>query len=117
MKELTRYYKIIKSNGSDTKSTHLKAQIYYALGGHNEFTSKIERRGYYISVSPVQKNGCSESYVAFTGLKQCVIPVKRQSKKKMEEAIEYFNQHEKEFMAQHFSDYEIDANYEKEVCF
>ena len=37
----TRYYRVIENN-SNTKATHLKAEIYYSLGGMNYFSSKVE---------------------------------------------------------------------------
>lgn len=107
----TRYYKVIENN-SNTKATHLKAEIYYSLGGMNYFSSKVESRGYYISVSPVERTqrdyGTMESYTAFTGLKQCVIPVERKSKKKAEEAVKYFEEHVEEFMKNHFGEFKVD---------
>ena len=112
----TRYYRVIKNN-SNTKATHLKAEIYYSLGGMNYFSSKVESRGYYISVSPVEREvkqyGTMERYTAFTGLKQCVIPTERKSKKKAEEALRYFEEHIEEFMKNYFGEYEVDLeNYE-----
>ena len=106
---VVRYYKL---NKTTRNATHLKAEIYYALGGHNVFTYRNEQRGYYISVSPVERKedtyGTMESYVAFTGLKQCVLPVQRKSAKKMNEAITYFEEHINEFITNHFSEFEVD---------
>ena len=108
---VTRYYPIKNRNG---KATHLKAEIYYALGGHNVFTYKNESRGYYISVSPVERSDkygyMMESYTAFTGLKQCVLEVQRKSAKKLAEAIEYFDAHVDEFITNYFSEFEVDLN-------
>ena len=98
--------------------THLKAEIYYSLGGINYFTYKNESRGYYMSISPVKREVTDsgytmESYTAFSGLKQCVLPVQRKSQKKMNEAIEYFDKHILEFMNNHFSEFDVDTeNYE-----
>ena len=92
--------------------THLKAEIYYSLGGMNYFTYKNEARGYYMSISPVKREdrgSCvMESYTAFTGLKQLVVPVSRKSQKKMNEAIEYFESHIKEFIETHFGQFEVE---------
>lgn len=77
---------------NDTKATHLLCEVYYHLGGLNLFTYKEEARGYYISVSPVErekKDGYTmESCVAFSGLKKCIKEVARQSKKAEKEALE-----------------------------
>lgn len=108
-----RYYKV----NNNPNATHLKAEIYYSLGGMNYFTYKNERRGYYMSISPVVREridyGTMESYTAFSGLKQCVLEVQRKSQKKMNEAVEYFDKHILEFMKNHFSEFEVDTeNYE-----
>lgn len=108
-----RYYKV----NNNPIATHLKAEIYYSLGGMNYFTSRVERRGYYMSISPVKRSNSSgcvmESYTAFTGLKQCVSEVSRKSQKKMNEAIAYFDEHILEFMKNHFSEFDVDTeNYE-----
>lgn len=70
--------------------THLRIDVYYALGGINYFTYKQEARGYYLSVSPVgrsQQGGVTmESCVAFSGVKKLILPVNRQSAKRLEEA-------------------------------
>lgn len=72
----------LKNNGS---ATHLKIELYYNLGGYNVFTYKEEKRGYYLSVSPVTRersSGCTmESYTAFSGIKQLIKPVNRKSAK------------------------------------
>lgn len=77
---------------NDMKATHLKVEVYYNLGGFNAFTYKEEKRGYYLSVSPVEKQRrdgySSESYTAFTGRKLLVKEVKRKSDKAMHVAIE-----------------------------
>lgn len=73
----------LKENG---KATHLKIEVYYKLGGVNYFTYQNEERGYYISVTPVQRGNGFESFRAFTGIKECFIPCNRQSKKKADEA-------------------------------
>jgi len=79
-------------------ATHLKVEVYYDKGGMNYFTGGTQRRGLYLSVSPVKRTeyedgGSSESYTAFTGTKQLVKELKRFSDKVLNEAAE-------EFMAQ-----------------
>ena len=69
----------------------LKIETNYSLGGYNCFTHKTEPRGYYLSVSPVQRyerDGVSfESYTAFSGVKLLLLEVSRKGKK-AEEAAE-----------------------------
>ena len=76
--------KYIPIEGAEDK--FLKCELYYSLGGMNYFTYKYERRRYYLSVSPVVKkdmDGCMmESYEAFSGIKKCLVEVKRKSKTK-----------------------------------
>ena len=36
------------------KGTHIKVEVFYAKGGINYFTGTSERRGIYLSISPVK---------------------------------------------------------------
>jgi hypothetical protein len=71
----------------------LKVEVYYKLGGMNYFTYKDEKRGYWLSVSPVSisksEDGkiMTESYTAFSGTKIFLKEVKRSSEKSYNEAI------------------------------
>lgn len=69
------------------ESNFLKIEIYYNLGGMNYFTGRAENRGYYISVSPVYRDGILESYTSFTGIKQCLTTVSRKSEKAYNRAL------------------------------
>jgi hypothetical protein len=69
----------------------LKVEVSYSKGGHNNWHSREEKRGYYLHVSPVQikdyGNGVRmESYVAFSGYKQLLKEVGRKSAKAQAEA-------------------------------
>jgi hypothetical protein len=77
------------------KATHLKVQLYYDKGGMNYFTGGTQRRGLYLSVSPVSRSEsgvfATESYTAFTGTKQLIKELKRFSDKALNEAaVEIF---------------------------
>lgn len=74
------YIKVV----SNDNTTHLKCMLYYDLGGINYFTYADEPRGYYVSVTPVNRDGMFESFAAFTGYKQIVHPCSRKSKKQQE---------------------------------
>lgn len=85
--------KYIKVNniGNKIKATHLKVELYYDLGGMNYFTGNGESRGYYLSISPVERGEIFESYTGFTGIKKCIKQVKRKSNKAYNEAISEIN--------------------------
>ena len=76
----------------DTKTENMKIKVetYYSLGGMNYFTYKVEPRGYYLSVTPVERvvrdAYVSEGYRAFSGYKKLLLEVQRKSKKKEAEA-------------------------------
>lgn len=78
---MKKYVKIDGAQGV----THLKIELYYSLGGMNYFTYAQEKRGYYLSVSPVEhveRGGYTlESCTAFSGVKQLVKTVSRRSAK------------------------------------
>lgn len=69
-------------------ATHIKIELYYNKGGFNCFTYRDEKRGYYISVVPVARDGFMESYTAFTGIKQCIKEVNRKSEKAYNSAMD-----------------------------
>lgn len=74
---MKKYVKIDGAQGV----THLKIETAYTLGGYNYFTGGRDARGYYLHVSPVERSGRCETYVAFTGAKQLLKPVNRKSAK------------------------------------
>lgn len=70
------------------KVNFLKVDVYYSKGGVNYFTSSNEKRGIYLSVSPVKRETIgqciSESYAGFSGIKKCVLELNKYSKKTCE---------------------------------
>lgn len=69
----------------------LKTVTYYHKGGMNYFFGGIEKRGYYLSITPVQVERRAdgiviESFSAFSGIKQLLIECKRKSNKIEEQA-------------------------------
>ena len=80
----------------------LRIETHYSLGGYNCFTHKTEPRGYYLSVSPVQRyerDGVSfESYTAFSGVKLLLLEVSRKSKKAEEAAEKIASEKEPELI-------------------
>lgn len=91
------------------KENHfLKCELYYSLGGMNYFTGRPEQRGYYVSVSPVERRTTdygvtSESYTAFTGFKACVVTCERKSKKAEAQALALYEAQKAE-MLKRFTD-------------
>lgn len=77
--------KYLSVQGNDVNC--LKIEVYYHLGGINYFTYKDEQRGYYLSISPINKRGNTESYTAFSGIKILLLEVKRKSNKSYNEAL------------------------------
>lgn len=64
----------------------LEVELYYDLGGMNYFTMKTVRRGFYLSVRPVEKaNGWKRS-TAFSGITELILEVKRYSEEKRRQA-------------------------------
>lgn len=74
------------------ENTFIKIQVKYTKGGTALFTHKVEKRGYYLHVSPVLREtddrGITfEKYTAFSGYKQNLNEVKRDSEKAYNEAL------------------------------
>ena len=71
----------------ETKNANvIIASIYYNKGGANFYSYKNEERGYYFSIIPEEQRGCMHIYEGFSGVKTCILPVNRQSKKSFEVA-------------------------------
>lgn len=72
------------------ENVFLKVEVYYNLGGMNYFTYKVEPRGYYLSVTPIERVNrggyITETCAAFSGYKVLLKEVKRKSKKAETEA-------------------------------
>ena len=88
--------------------TFLKCELYYSLGGMNYFTGRTEARGYYVSVSPVERETrdygvTMESYTAFSGWKKCVVECARKGKKAEAQALAAYEAAKQEMLAR-FSD-------------
>lgn len=81
---MKKYFKIEETKNAN----YIKLEMMYSLGGKNIWTGAEEARGYYIIVTPVKRDGCWESFGAFTGVKKLIKPVKRQSAKAEAEAEE-----------------------------
>jgi hypothetical protein len=85
-----KYIKIIENKKDNNNK--LSISVYYDIGGYNLGTHKEKPRGYYISVTPVERwerNGLiSESITAFTGYYDLLKPCNRKSKKAEAEALE-----------------------------
>lgn len=88
---ITEKYITIAENNRDSNN-RLRVRVYYDLGGYNVFTYKEKPRGYYISVSPVERNTergyITETYSAFTGYCELLFTCTRKSKKAEAAALE-----------------------------
>lgn len=84
-----KHYLKLKPN--DKRNTDLRLDLSYSLGGMSPWTYKKERRGYYLLVTPVQRDGIMESFEAFSGAKVLLKEVNRQSAKAEREAASLMN--------------------------
>ena len=89
-------YLPLKDNGQ--RENYLKVELYYSKGGMNYFTYRNEPRGYYISATPVERNGIMEGFTAFTGIRKLVREVSRKSEKAEREAEATFETEAKELI-------------------
>jgi len=69
---------------------YMSYKLNYELGGYSYFTGEESRRGYYLSVMPVEKSNGFVRYGMFDGIKAFVSPqpIKRKSAKARKEALE-----------------------------
>lgn len=96
---------IIKEYIPTNKDGHFfKCELYYDLGGWDYFNGGSIKRGYYVSVCPVERRTSDagytmESYTAFSGIRAQVVECDRQSKKRAAEAAERYEAIRDELMA------------------
>lgn len=62
----------------------LEVKIFYDMGGANYFSGGINRRGYYLSVSPVQVSEHSRAIGLFSGIKEFIKESARFSEKELQ---------------------------------
>lgn len=65
--------------------TDLAVEVYYTKGGPNYFSGETTRRGYYLSVQPVERKDGTVRFVLFTGIKFLVAEAKAANAKKFAE--------------------------------
>ena len=79
-----RIIKELPVKGVENKKQIIRVELYYNVGGSNFATGTIERRGYYLSVSPLELSGDFVVYTGFSGIKQLVVEAKRYGQKKFD---------------------------------
>jgi hypothetical protein len=67
------------------ENTVIRTEVYYNEGGPNYFSGGTQKRGYYLSATPVKEEGNFTSITAFAGTCQLLLEVKRFSQKKLQE--------------------------------
>lgn len=92
--DIMKKYIAIKENSHD-KSNFIKIYVYYDLGGWNYFTGREKKRGYYITVVPVERGGGMEGFIAFTGASELLTECKRKSAAAEREALAKIPAYEK----------------------
>lgn len=91
---ITKKYIAIKENNHD-KSNFIKIYVDYDLGGMNYFTGREKKRGYYITVLPVERGGNLEGFIAFSGVSELLQECTRKSAKAEKIALEKAPAYEK----------------------
>lgn len=88
MRRLIRLLEV--ANAERVNATHIEIELYYSKGGMNYFTGNVERRGFYLQVTPVSISTSgtgvrTRSFTAFTGIKKMVLECARFNQKKFDE--------------------------------
>ena len=79
---MSKNKEIIRIPTNDALTT-IDIELTYQLGGHNPWSYANEKRGIYVSVSPIKREGGFKSFTAFSGVKHCIKELKRFSSKAM----------------------------------
>ena len=65
----------------NNKANVLEVTLYYTKGGMNYFTGNTEKRGLYLSVTPIERTEFSKGFTAFSGVKKHVREMTRFNQK------------------------------------
>ena len=88
----------IRDITSNDKNNKIVTEIYYDIGGMNYFTSEVEKRGYYFSITPEERSGGFRTYTGFSGVKTCILEVARKSKSAYDKAKAMLDKYENEYL-------------------
>ena len=72
------------------KNIYIKFVLYFNKEASNWATGAERKIGYALTAVPVEKSGYIESFSAFTGFTASLLEANRQSKKRLEKAIDIF---------------------------
>jgi hypothetical protein len=73
---------------TDRPNHKIKISLSFNKDSHSWATGQSKQKGYQVSCVPVEIGDRMESFGAFTGFNHIIYPVERQSKKRMEHAIQ-----------------------------
>lgn len=88
----------------------IKCTIHFNKDTYHWATSTPKEKGYSLTCTPVEIGDKWETYGAFTGFYEIIYPIERQSKKRLDTAIELFRNNIEKYL-QFFTDsygYEFD---------
>lgn len=88
----------IRDITSNDKINKITTEIYYDIGGMNYFTSEVEKRGYYFSITLEERSGGFRTYTGFSGVKTCILEVERKSKLAYEKAKAMLDNYENKYL-------------------
>lgn len=84
---MKKYEKYIETT-EFPNNTHIEVSVYYDKGGINFYNGNNDRRGFYLSVTPVKKDAGFVSILLGSGLKKLILTTGRYSEKQHDIAIE-----------------------------
>jgi hypothetical protein len=83
IEDYSKHERIGKFVEADGKTYEI--EVFYDIGGLSYFTGDNITRGYYLSVTPIEKGGGWRRVVLFSGIKALVKEAKRFSRKTLEQ--------------------------------
>jgi len=85
----------------DTSEPNVKIKftITFNKETYNWVNGKEQQKGYKITAVPVEKEGLFEVTTAFTGFYEIIYPVERQSKKRLQKAIDLLHENMDRYLA------------------
>ena len=83
---------------TEKENVKIKFVIDFNKDTYHWATSSSKEKGYQLTAVPVEKHDRVEVFGAFTGFYKIIYPVNRQSKKRLEAAVNIFNNNIEEYL-------------------
>lgn len=92
-----KYFEI-EENPKGRNDTHIKFSLSFNKDAYHWATSSQKEKGYQLTITPVERGDKFESFTAFKGFYTIILPVQRQSKKRLNTAVDLMTENQDKYL-------------------